>query len=294
MKVNRNTITKDGEDKVENEIVSPKIDVVFKKVFGEKDILSKFLSDVLDMPAIDPDDITVANQELVPDDTKGKFCRLDLKLKVKDELVNVEIQLRSQSDYRDRALFYWAKLFTSELESGKPYGDLKKTITINILDFNLFGHEPYCCKVVPMVEETREVFSDKFGIYFFELKKVSGLIEPKALKDRKMLWMQFLNADTKEAFDMINQTEVPEIKHAVNLVYDMSKDSRIRELVRMRETAMHDEASFLADARNEGKAEGIEIGEKKGRAEEREKMIVAMRANNIPEEQIQAMLRSME
>ena len=57
---------------------------------------------------------------------------------------------------------------------------------------------------------------------------------------------------------------------------------------------MHDEASFLADARNEGKAEGIEIGEKKGRAEEREKMIVAMRANNIPEEQIQAMLRSME
>ena len=101
---------------------------------------------------------------------------------------------------------------------------------------------------------------------------------------------------------MINQTEVPEIRHAVNLVYDMSKDSVIRELVRTRERAMHDEASFLADARNEGKAEGIqigekkgiEIGEKKGRAEEREKMIAVMRASDIPEEQIQKMLNKLE
>ena len=280
---------------MENELVSPKIDVVFKKVFGEnKDILSKFLSDVLEMPDIDPDDITVANQELVPDDTKGKFCRLDLKLKVKDDLINVEIQLRSQSDYRDRALFYWAKLFTSELESGKPYADLKKTITINILDFNLFEHEQYSCKVIPVIEETNEVFSDKFGIYFFELKKVSGLIDPKDQKNRKILWMQFLNAETKEAFDMINQTEVPEIRHAVNLVYDMSKDSVIRELVRTRERAMHDEASFLADARNEGKAEGrvegraegIEIGEENAK----NRLIVKWRKQGKTEEEIADLL----
>ena len=108
----------------------------------------------------------------------------------------------------------------------------------------------------------------------------------QVLKRIKILWMQFLNAETKEAFDMINQTEVPEIRHAVNLVYDMSKDSVIRELVCTRERAMHDEASFLADARNEGKAEG--------RAEEREKMVAVMRASNIPEEQIQKMLNKLE
>ena len=76
----------------------------------------------------------------------------------------------------------------------------------------------------------------------------------------------------------------------ITLTLDLSLESRAKEIARLREKAMHDEASFLADARNEG----IEIGEKKGRAEEREKMIAAMRANNISEEQIQAMLKSME
>ena len=81
------------------------------------------------------------------------------------------------------------------------------------------------------------------------------------------------------------------IKHgSTKLILDLSLESRAKEIARLREKAMHDEASFLADARNEG----IQIGEKKGRAEEREKMIAAMRANNIPEEQIQAMLKSME
>ena len=32
-----------------------------------------------------------------------------------------------EPDYRDRTLFYWAKLYTSELKSGEEYGNLKTT-----------------------------------------------------------------------------------------------------------------------------------------------------------------------
>jgi len=35
-----------------------------------------------------------------------------------------------------RTLFYWSKIFTEQLKAGQPYNKLKKTITINILDFN--------------------------------------------------------------------------------------------------------------------------------------------------------------
>ena len=280
MKVKSNTIVKDGENPMANELVSPKIDVVFKKVFGENnDILGGFLADILEIPITDISELHVVKQELVPDDASGKFCRLDLNLKVKDKLINVEIQLRRQEDYRDRALFYWAKLFTSELKSGEPYGDLKKTITINIMDFNLFEHEQYCCEVVPVVKGTDEIYSDKFGMYFFELRKVTKEIDRN---DRKKLWMQFLNANDKEAFDMINQTEAPAIQHAVKLIYDMSEDSMIKEMVRLREKAMHDEASFLATARNEGKAEG----RAEGRAEEREKIIAKMKAKGLSDDMI--------
>ena len=48
---------------------------------------------------------------------------------------------------------------------------------------------------------------------------------------------------------------------------------KIREAARIRERALHDEASYLEDARNEGfeegKTEGIEIGREKGRVEGR-------------------------
>ena len=151
------------------------------------------------------------------------------------------------------------------------------------MDFNLFEHEQYCCEVVPVVKGTDEIYSDKFGMYFFELRKVTKEIDRN---DRKKLWMQFLNANDKEAFDMINQTEAPAIQHAVKLIYDMSEDSMIKEMVRLREKAMHDEASFLATARNEGKAEGIEIGEENAK----NKLIEKWRKKGMSEEEIAELL----
>ncbi len=51
------------------------------------------------------------NPELPPDYLEGKFSRLNLNLKVNNRLVNVEIQVKNEPDYRDRTLFYWAKLY---------------------------------------------------------------------------------------------------------------------------------------------------------------------------------------
>ncbi|MGN0682408.1 MAG: hypothetical protein ACI4JY_01915 [Oscillospiraceae bacterium] len=42
------------------------------------------------------------------------------------------------------------------------------------------------------------------------------------------------------------------------IIYDMSEDTRIRELARLREKALHDEASALKQATEEGIAIGEE------------------------------------
>lgn len=44
------------------------------------------------------------NPELPPESLEGKFSRLDLNLKVNNRLVNVEIQVKNEPDYRDRTL----------------------------------------------------------------------------------------------------------------------------------------------------------------------------------------------
>lgn len=274
------------------DVVSAKLDIIFKKIFTENvDMLQSFLADILDIPYDDIQDIIVAKQELTPETVDGKFSRLDLNLKVADKLINVEIQLKGDNDYRDRTLFYWAKLYTSELKSGETYDQLKKTICINIINFNMFDRSDYHTEIVSSIKDTGEIFSDKFSIHFFELKKVGKEVNPN---NRRELWMQFLNADSEEEFEVLKQTNVPIMNKAVNIIYDLSEDTKIREMARLREKALHDEASALANAENKGIEKGISIGEAKGRAEgisigeenAVNKMIEKMRKRGMSEDEI--------
>lgn len=52
--------------------------------------------------------------------------------------VNVEIQLNNNHDMMKRSLYYWGKLYTSQLQKWMPYSALRKTITINLLNFIMF------------------------------------------------------------------------------------------------------------------------------------------------------------
>ncbi len=247
-------------------LISAKIDVVFKKFFiDNKDLLREFLADILEIPVNNIEEIIITNSEMPPESMESKFCRLDLNLKLKTKLINIEIQVNSESDYRDRTLFYWAKLYTSELKSGEPYGNLKQTIAINILNFNMFESKNYHTEVVAAIKETNEIFSDKFSIHFFELRKVGKKVNPN---NRRELWIQFINADSEEEFKMLAETKVPTIEKAVKVILDMSEDTKIREMARQREKMLHDEASLIQGAKNEGiaigEARGIEIGEARG------------------------------
>ncbi len=258
------------------DVISAKLDIIFKKIFiDNEDMLHSFVASMLDIPQESISEIKITNPELPPESLSGKFSRLDLNMRVDNKLVNVEIQVKNDNDYRDRTLFYWAKLYTSELKSGEDYGELKQTITINIINFNMFDGTDYHTEIAAMIKGTNEVFSDKMGIHFFELKKVSKKPNPNNSRE---LWLQFINADSEEEFEMINQTNVPIMQKAVRVIYDMSEDTRIREAARMREKTLHDEASALKNAKNEGIAE-------------REASIIAnMKALGMAEEQMKAIL----
>ncbi len=56
---------------------------------------------------------------------------------------------------------------------------------------------------------------------------------------------------------MIENTNIP-------VIFDMSADTILRERARIREKALHDEASALEGAREEGMQKGIQEGMQKG------------------------------
>lgn len=94
---------------------------------------------------------------------------------------------------------------------------------------------------------------------------------------------------------MLKKLDDPVMNKAVRVIIDMSQDTQIREKARLREKALHDEAFYMEGA----KAEGIEIGIKKGRAEGREegisigeaRMIKKMRSSGMSDEEIERVLK---
>ena len=253
-------------------IVKAKLDIIFKKLFGDeknKDILHAFISDILDIPYDSIDNIVIQNPELVPNAMDEKFSRMDVKLMVDDRLVNIEIQISNEGCFEDRTAYHWARLFTSDLKQGEDYGSLKQSITINIINFNMFECDEYHSSFSLREDTRHEKLTDKCAIHFFELKKIKRQPNPK---DRKELWMQLINAESEEELDMLTKTEVPAIKKAANVIMDMSTDARLREEAWQREMMLHDRATALRTAREEGEKIGEKRGEKRG--EENSRLLI--------------------
>lgn len=183
-----------------------------------------------------------------------KFSRLDLRINLNGNTsINVEIQVKNYENYKDRTLFYWSKLYTQGFKEGQDYAELKETIAINILDFNLFDCEEYH-SVFGVFEETRrEKLSDKFRIDFLELKKAKKFKEMNGtMATRKQMWMDFLNAtsDDDETLSRLsdsttNPVNSQAVGKAVAVLKKMSADEKTLYEIEAREKMLHDEASAI-------------------------------------------------
>ena len=157
----------------------------------------------------------------------------------------------------------------------------------NIINFNLFTSPEYQSHFQILEKDRQELLTDKFSIYFFELKKVKKSQKGKPVED----WLNLINAEKKEELMALElSTNIPEVKDVIVKVRELSSDEKLRRLAYYREKRLHDEANAI----NGSKKEGIKIGRAEGRAEgrvegrvEREKELIAMmRQQGYSEEQI--------
>ena len=259
----------------EGYFVKLKLDVVFKRVFGEEKniaLTKALISDLLEIPRDEIQNVTILNVEIPPERWRQKFNRLDLQLQVDDKIVNVEMQVRGEKSFRDRSLFYWSRIFTRDLKTGEVYKQLKQTICVNILDFDLFDDEDedYHTTVRVTYGKRRRLFTKKFAIHVFELKKLNRFIKGRPMED----WLRLINVGSKEELmAIIDSATIPEVRDAGIVLNDFQADERMRQEAWYREKQMHDEASQIDDAIEEGIAIGIEKGITKGIEEGIEKGI---------------------
>ncbi|MGI5830893.1 MAG: hypothetical protein ACOX8U_12135, partial [Bradymonadia bacterium] len=83
----------------------------------------------------------------------------------------------------------------------------------------------------------------------------------------------FFNVSSKEELIMLEKSSVSPINKAARVMLDYSRDGVLREIARLREKALHDEASAMETAMSEGIQKGMQVGREEGRLEERKLML---------------------
>ena len=140
----------------------------------------------------------VQDTKLEKDRIEDKQGILDVRAVFNDGTnVNIEIQLINQYNMDKRTLFYWAKMFAEQLNPGNNFSELKKTITINILDFNYIkGIEKYHSTYHLREDEFREnILTDVLEIHYIEFPKFESKEKPN-LKSALERWLLFMKSMT--------------------------------------------------------------------------------------------------
>lgn len=163
--------------------------------------------------------------------------------------INIELQINKTADFKTKALYEWSKLYTNGINENWEFSLFKKTICINILNFNIFDCEEYHSSYKVMERERRELLTNKFGIHFFELKKVRQSAENKPMED----WLRLIGAETEEEIVSIQQTTSnPEVKKAIKILEQISADEQIRKEAYQLEKTLLEKSSALKSAKQEG------------------------------------------
>ncbi|PEM47419.1 Rpn family recombination-promoting nuclease/putative transposase, partial [Bacillus toyonensis] len=186
--------------------------------------------------------------------------------------VNIEIQLRNTHDMVKRSLYYWSKLYTSQMQEGMPYRSLRKTITINLLDFILFSQDDSFHTIGQLWNSKKQqILSDDIEIHFVEIPKlVKQWHEEKVNPWENVFvrWMLLLPAHEDEhltqTLEEIAMNQDPILQKAMNKWENMSHDSSFRTAYEAREKLLLDEQAKLAHAREEGKIQLIRGMHKNG------------------------------
>ena len=248
--------------------VYPLADVLFKFLFGRPERSELFL-DLLNALMF-PDgeraftQLAFIDRELAPLRASGKGSRLDIAARLDGELVNLEVQIRREPGYLKRTLYYWSLLYSTSLERRGKYIDTVRTISLNLLDFELFPEERECRNSYSIRNDaSHRLLCDDLQIVYFELPKDRR--ERRAgrrPRNRLERWLCYLDGMRGEEMDRIAATE-PGIGAALDLEREFfqSRDQRLAYIVNLME--FWDEEDISGRREEEARAEG----EAKGRAE---------------------------
>ena len=243
---------------------------MFKRIFGHignEDITASLISSIVDkkITNVKLDTSTILEKDLFDD----KVGILDIRAKIDNKInCNIEMQVVDKNNIEKRMLFYWSKMYSSNIKAGKDYSTLEKTIVILISDYELES-----LKKIPKYQtkwQIREekyhqiILTDVMELYIIELPKFMKYKENS--KERMNSWLKFI-----ENPEVVKMDEHVEINKAKKELEKISNNAHERYLAELREKYILDQkatdSAGYVKGKKDGKKEGLTEGLTKGKAE---------------------------
>lgn len=266
--------------------VDLKVDYVFKQFFGteqNKNITVVFLNAILKRTGRNAiKEISFMRQEFGSEHVDDKQSRLDILVKTQDDLfINVEIQLTNKYDMMKRTLYYWSRIYTSQLRKGMGYYKLRPTITINICNFSLFEQTNNYHSLFRLYDfDEKFKMDDVLEIHFIEINKFIKQWYAKQLNSwenvlaRWLMLLAMVDGRKGKVYEEIYleleelAMKDEELLNAFNVWQDLSQSPEDYYAYQSRLKYILDEAAKLEDtkyiAEQEGLLKGIERGMEQG------------------------------
>ena len=245
-----------------NKILSPKLDVVFHMLFGEKEnerITKSLIEDVIQ------EKVEIIELEKTPylwgSQAEDKVGIIDVRARINDNTnVDIEMQMANQENIEKRILYYWSKLYSKQLKRGERYYQLERTICILFINDEIKKLENLPMKTTWKIIETegrKTILTNDLEICIIEIPKLKRNEEIGDLRK----WVMFLEDPGSEVIKKMAK-EDEEIKEALDKLEEISSDEEKIRIAELREKYILDQNSNIYAAEQRGIEQGRKEGEK--------------------------------
>ena len=241
----------------------------------------KIKNKVEDKDWIKETEMALQNPAVYPKFIGGKGVVLDILATLNTgESVNIEMQTMFHAHLKERILYYWSEIYGADFKSGEGYGTLKPAYSLVFVNFPFFKGSQELLHSFSIRSDKPPYFvlTEHLGMIFVDLSRFSipegGF---KDMLDMMSAWCYFIKGSsclTEEGRKaLFRRSEV--FKMAESALKDLSVDSSVRVLEKLREKWVRDQVTDLEYAtqkgiekgREEGREEGMQEGMQQGRQE---------------------------
>ena len=288
---------------MKHELLSKTNDKVFKEIFTRnKSCMADFLKCILNIPDEEFDDLEFLDTHTRKGSALDGEYILDIKVKTKSNIVDVEMQVKRTPILEQRIIVYLANMVKDQSCEGFKYKDIKKSVSVIIAaEHNVTNDNRYFHKYNMRDEKDNSMFTDLLEVDLLELKKLPKADDGTDLWD----WLRFIKTNNEEEMEMLAR-ENPEIEKAYDALQDLSNDEAMRHEAQQREMYLQNELAIneenyergmqegkeqgkeqgIKEGKEQGIKEGMEKGKEQGKKEEKIGIAKNLLSINLPLEQI--------